>query len=532
MDVKQLREQCDQLFTKRSSVNNLWQEIADNFYPERGQFTLRRDPGDDFASHLSTSYPLIVRRELGNQIGMMLRPTNKPWFHIKPRELDRNNHEANRWLQSAERVMRNAMYDRIAQFARATKETDHDFSTFGQGVLQNKRNMKHNALLYRNHHLKDCVWMENEIGEIYLTAVKWEPTNRDLLRLFKNNHQAVKQAAEKDPFGVVKCYHIMVTADMYSGNANNKPYVSIYFDCDHNHVLEEMGVWNKEYIIPRWQTMSGSQYAFSPATIVGLADARLIQAMAFTLLEAGEKLVNPPMVATQDAIRSDIGIYAGGVTWIDKEYDERLGEALRPMNINANGMPLGLDMLQDARALLKEAFFLNKIALPERTGESTAYEIGQRVQEYIRGALPLFEPMEQEYNGQLCEITFDNLMRAGAFGPPQDMPKALRGAQFDFIFESPLHDAIEEQKGHKFVEMKGLILEAMALDQESVALPDVSVALRDALNGIKVPADWVRSETTVEQMKAAQAALRESQEVMSQMQQGADIAKTLGVQAQ
>jgi hypothetical protein len=39
----------------------------------------------------------------------------------------------------------------------------------------------------------------------------------------------------------------------------------------------------------------------------------------------------------------------------------------------------------------------------------TAYEVGQRIQEYIRGALPLFEPMEMEYNGALCERTFEIL---------------------------------------------------------------------------------------------------------------------------
>lgn len=532
MDIKQLREQCDQLFSKRSSLMSLWQEISDNFYPERGQFTLTHQPGIEFASHLSTSYPLIVRRELGDQIGMMLRPTNKPWFHMKTKDPGRSNHEVQQWMEHFENVQRGAIYDRISQFSIASKIVDHDFAAFGQAVMQIRPNMKERALLYRAHHVKDVAWLEDDEGRIFLVAVRLDKTNRDLMRIFGDkNHQTVVQNASKKPFDTVKCYHIMTTADMYSGDAKGKPWVSIYYDIDHNHTLEEMPTWNKEYVIPRWQRVSGSQYAYSPATIVGLPDGRLIQAMSHTLLKAGEKLVDPPMVGTQDAIKSDVSIYAGGITWVDKEYDERLGEALRPMNINANGMPLGLDMLQDARALLKEAFFLNKLSLPERVAEMTAYEIGQRVQEYIRGALPIFEPMEDERNGQECELTFEILMRMGAFGPLDKMPKALQGADIGFSFESPLHDAIEEQKGHKFVEMKGLILEAMALDQQSVALPDVSTALRDALSGIKVPANWIRSQTTVDQMLQAQEALRESQAIMGQMQQGADIAQTLGIQA-
>jgi hypothetical protein len=57
-------------------------------------------------------------------------------------------------------------------------------------------------------------------------------------------------------------------------------------DCE---LIHAMPVWTGFYRIPRWQTVSGSQYSYSPATVAALPDARLIQAMTFTLLEAGEK---------------------------------------------------------------------------------------------------------------------------------------------------------------------------------------------------------------------------------------------------
>jgi len=370
--------------------------------------------------------------------------------------------------------------------------------------------------------------MENEEGEIGFIVRKWKPHARDLKRIFGNkNHKSLDDKAKLTPFGEVECYHFIVESDMYDGNSKGRPYWSLYYDSTHEHLIEAVPVFNKEYIIPRWQTVSGSQYAYSPATIVALPDARLIQSMTYTLLEAGEKIVNPPMVATKDVVRSDIAIYAGGTTWVDRDYDERLGDALRPLSQDSRGMPIGIEMQRDARQLLAQAFFINKLTLPQRNPEMTAYEVGQRVQEYIRGALPIFSPTESEYNGGICEMTFDLLLRGGAFGSPYDMPESLRGAEIQFRFKSPLHDAIEEQKGHKFLEMKSLIAEAMAIDQSAVALPDAKVALRDALNGIGTPAKWLRSETTVQQIEEAQQAAQEAEQTLAAMQQGSEVVKNL-----
>jgi hypothetical protein len=64
------------------------------------------------------------------------------------------------------------------------------------------------------------------------------------------------------------------------------------------------------------------------------------------------------MIATIDAVRSDLALYAGGVTWVDPEYDEKMGEALRPITQDFRGFNFGVQMNQDARAMINAAFFL------------------------------------------------------------------------------------------------------------------------------------------------------------------------------
>lgn len=531
MNAKQLRELAEHLFGKRSTLMSLWQEIAENFYVERADFTLRRTIGDDFAGHLSTSYPLLVRRDLGEQIGVMLRPTQKPWFHMVPRDTLIEDNASRRWLEWAEGVQRRAMYDRDAMFTRAAKEADHDYATFGQCVVSVQLNRFREALLYQTWHLKDVVWRENQDGKIDFVARKWKVALVDLVALFPkgNLDPKIRQRLSKEPFHEITVLHIVCSDELWDGKANGKPRVSIMYDCEHERAIEEQPIWGRIYVIPRWQTVSGSQYAFSPATVAALPEGRLLQAMTLTLLEAGEKAVNPPLIATKDVVKSDMQQFPGGVTWVDAEYDERLGEALRAMNIDVKGLPVNLEMVKDSRAVLQQCFFLNKLRAfnPATDPQMTAFQAGQIVQEYIRGALPLFEPMEMEYNGAICEESFDVLYRNGAFGSPQDLPQPLRNAEVEFRFESPLHDAIDQQKGLKFLEFKQIVAEAVALDPTVVHIADAKAILRDVAAGIRTPAKWLRTELQVEESEVAAAQAQAREQELAALQQSSEVAKNL-----
>lgn len=530
MDVKGLYEVAVHLFAKRMPLVSLWQETADNFYPERADFTLRRSVGTDFAANLMSSYPVMCRRDLGNAFGAMLRPTAKPWFHMKRRFVDEEDSEIKVQLQMFEDAMRKAMYDPIAMMNRATKEGDHDFAAFGQcaisvEVVDNPRHGQH--LLYRCWHLRDIVWQEDETGNIAYRFRKWKPTVKQAIRTFKDHSRKWDDIARKEPFAEVECMHMVIEADLFDAEQTGKPRWSIWYDPTNDHILEKTPIWGRHYIIPRWQTVSNSQYSYSPASIAALPDSRLIQAMTFTLLEAGEKATTPPMVATKDVVRSDVNLFAGGITWVDQEYDERLGEALRPMTQDFRGFDHGVQMAADVRQLIHKAFFLDTLTMPQRAPEMTAYEVGQRVQEYIRNALPIFEPLEAEYNFALCDETFDLMLRHNSFGSPANWPKELQGAEVDFTFESPLHDAIGEQKGHKIMEVGQLLAQAASLDPGAVLLLDAKSALRDALDGIQTPAKWLRSTEDVEKMERQQAQQVDAQNKLAAMEQASKVGQNL-----
>jgi hypothetical protein len=532
MDLKRLVDRANNLLGKRFDLLCLWQTIADNFYVERATFTVVRSLGQEFADHLTTSYPLIVRRDLGNQISGMLRPSSKDWFRMSAEQAT-TDLEARAWLEYATGVQKRAMYDRRSQFVRATKEGDMDFVTFGQAVISVELTPDRSGLLYRCWHLRDCAWSEDAMGQIDTFVRKWKPTLHQLDQLYPGKlSDKRKKTLEKEPDTEVDCIHVIVPAETYECTGGKKwrtKFVSVMVDVEECTALEEVGEHSMRYVVPRWQTVSDSQYAYSPATVCALPDSRLLQSMTLTLLEAGEKYVNPPMIGVQSAIRSDMNIYPGGFTAVDAVYDGKLAEVLRPITTDKSAMPFGMEIRDDIKVALMDAFFLNKLNLPPvDTKTMTAYEAQQRVSEFIRQALPLFEPLEQDYNGAVCERTFDVLMRNGAFGPVDSIPESLSGADIQFRFESPLTEAVERQKATVFMEAKGLIAEAAAIDPTAVEVVKAPQALREALMGIGLPARNMRSEEEVEQRAAASAQAAQAQQVLGQLAQGAEVAKTAG----
>src|SRR5579885_739298 len=497
--VQELLQIGDQLYSRRFPLLTLWQTFAENFYPLRADMTRVRYISEEFASYLMTGRPVMAHRELANQISAILRPRNMDWFKATTGEDAIDNDPAcRRWLEGVARAMRRVMYDYSSQFTRATKEGDADYVLFGQCVIEPRLNAQHTGILYRTWHLRDCVWAENAELEIDQFHRKWKIQARQLWRLGKANgwplHRDVVTKAEKDPFTEISCRIVVLPADesdflspagaRSAADRRQGPHRFVRFvvDEDHQTILEEVPQPDLGHVIPRWVTIGGfSQYAYSPTAVVALPDARMLQQMTLTLIEIGQKSVDPPMIAVGDAIQGGTNLYAGAINWVDPDYDERTGEVLRPINIDHSGLQWGTAYEERIEKVLQEAFYLNVLNLPpvEPGDKMTATEVQARTREYIQRATPLFEPLDLEYNGQLCRATFRTMERTGAFGSIWDRPPPLRGRSIDFKFVNPLVQADGERKLSSFTRMGQLLGAAMQFDPNIREDFDVRAAARD-----------------------------------------------------
>jgi hypothetical protein len=494
---KRLIEIGDGLFARKRPWDELCQQLAENFYPMRADFTRSFTLGEDFSENLMESYPVQARETLANMISAMLRQND--WFAVRTgyEEIDDEPVVA-RWFEDKTKVFRRQIYDRRANFVRAANNGDHDWVTFGNPVFSVEESFSRDHILFRDWHPRDCAWMENAAGRIDHVQRHMPYTARNLVKRWpKTAHANVRTLAEREPARTIKLRHIVMPAEDYYDDrkarraSREKPFVSIYIDCDNEVILSEGPLPVFSYVIPRWRTLPGFACGFSPATINALPDARMIQQMASIILEQGEKAIEPPIAARGEAFR-EWNLYAGGITYADLESDQSLRDAFQVMN-EGGDIALGLDMKQDVRALIAESFLLNKLMLPSGK-DMTAFETNARLEEFRRAALPFLGPIESEYHLPLLDTAFQICLRNGVFGPAEDMPDELSGADVTFSFDSPLNAAEGRKNVVAFQEAIQIIAGAAQIDNSVPAAFDFRKMTKDAVKGAGAREDWKLSE--------------------------------------
>lgn len=519
------------MWSKRYTLDTLWQSINEQVYPERADYTVKRVEGDEYAAHLFESVPAQHRRDLASALGAMLRPRGRQWFRPRAGSTERNTHAARKWFDQKGEIMRNGIYSSRSNFSAAFTAADNDFVTIGNSVTSRTENRNRDGLIFQTWHPRDCVWAEDENGEVNYLQRKVKQTLAQKRALFgeKALSEAEKRSVEKDPHAECEVRHVAMDATFYRAYDKKrligKPWASIYYDPAQRKILREGGYFEFPYLVRRWARTSNSPYAYSPCAVLGLIDARLLQSMAEVILEAAEKNVDPPWLAVQDGVLGGVNTFAGGTTWIDSEYDSSKGDALKALQ-QGGDIKLGLDMKQDTREVHGAAWYLNKLNLPSDR-EMTAFETQERVQEYIRSIGPVIEPFEAD-NGRLLDGVWDDYWRfteqanragqPGPFGFLDERPEELDGEEIKYEFDTPLQRAYEIMKASKARETYAYFAEAEKASQDPTVWDHVNrdKLARDGGMAVGGEAEWLNSEDDVLTLRNNRAQQVQQQEQAAQ----------------
>lgn len=502
---QEICRQAAAAFKRKGNLDNFWQSTADNFYPERADFTNGKTLGEDFASTVYSSEPIIFRRDFANYLGAVLRPKGRDWF-TPTAEDDVINELASvrAYLEPRGKTTKRLLYNRKSQFIRAMNQADNDYVTFGNSVSSVEDRIDQKGFIFHTWHLRDCAWREGVDGEVDTMFRRMKMSIRHLCTKKRTRGwklaKVIEDKAEKHPDDEVNVLHVqMPTWDYdYTTKKTRFDWVSAYIDEDNKFEMSKKEVPEFDYCVSRWFLVAGSPYAFSPCVVCSIPDARTLQVMTWSILEAGEKAVEPPMMGMAEAILGGVDIRAGAMTWIDQRYDERTGEALRAIELG--GSPeFGEALRQGITGNLNAAWYLNKLSMPQDNKQRTAEEIARMHEEFLRVAQPVIEPAEPERNGLIVDLCIQKAIRMGLWGKLDLIPKELRGRELGLTYDNPIEDARRQSKTNAYTQVLGINkMTVESGDTTSIAQFDAATAYREAILGV-APPNWVKDEAEAEE---------------------------------
>lgn len=210
------------LFSAKGALDSLYQEIAEFLFPERADFTTDIVLGQEFAAHLTDATPVLMRRELGDQIGSMVRPDGRQWFKAAAsnKRIGRDRDAAS-FLEFMTDVNSAILNSRDSGFRRAAQQVEHDFAAFGMGWLQVSYNRNRDNLIYRCHHPKNMAGQEGPDGQVNHVHRKCDMTAAAMAHLFGERDSSFAAGKQHVGFQIRKL--ISHSLSILTGESNDRP---------------------------------------------------------------------------------------------------------------------------------------------------------------------------------------------------------------------------------------------------------------------------------------------------------------------
>ena len=502
---------------RRSLFEQHWDDLARVLLPRRQGFASKTMDGDQRVDDVYDGTPMQAARSLANTVGAMIRPEGQDLTTIRARDDSVNQSgEAQDWLGRATEILNDSIRNPKARYRQATGEVDLDLVVLGTGILYVGMGDAQNHLLYQSVHLKDGYPMFSDEGlpvGLYRTKKMflWQADAMfGKINLSKELQERIANSRGMDDkvdflYAVSERKGVNIPDPLLS---KNFPYEELWMETESKHIVREKGFQEFPFVIPRWDTSSGEEYGRSPG-MIALPDSNTLQAMGETILVAGQRLADPPIMAPNDGAFQEVNTFPGGMSYYDVETASQVGgNPFFPMISGAN-LPVTRDMQTDIRNQVAAAFFKNILTLPQNGPQMTATEIIQRKDEF-REVGPVFGRFETDYNQPVAERSFRLLFREDAF---PEIPEALAGQDIKFTFDLPVNKIKKQVQSAAATQWAAEIMQMAQIAPEAKHMVNIDALARFKADAAALPHDIMNTAEEV------QAKVQAEQQQMAQMQQ-------------
>jgi len=517
------------LRSNRSTFENHWQRLGELMLPIESNFTSQMvAPGERKRANVFDSSPIIHARDLSAAIDSLLKPRSEQWFILRASDPDLNKiDEVKRWMEEVQNRMFAGLYQRETRFVHSSGRVDMSLVVFGTGVLFIGETRDLQNLNFRHIPLRNVYILRNIDGVVDTLFIQHSFTAKQADEFFGNPGETAREAIADKKYDKYIEYLQMVGPrkqfDPGSTRDKDMPFHSTWWDLKSEEKLRESGFSEFPFVVPVWDLGEDENYGRSPG-MEALPDANTLNAMAKTILKAGQKAVDPPLLVADDSVIGSIRTWPGANTYFNVDTARDLGRVpLIPLETGSD-VPLGQQMLMDIRQQIADAFLQTRLKLPIDGPQMTATEVLQRKAEFVQDFGPVFGRLETDYIGPMIDRVFNIMLRGGAFPPP---PPVLFGRNVEFEYQSPISRSKEQLESAAAQRTLEIVGQYGQIDPTVFDVFDGDEIAYGTASAQGMPLTWLKSPEevrTIREQRAARAAqLEEERKGQIDVEQAAKI---------
>lgn len=467
-------------------------------------------------------------RVLASSLHAGATPPTSQWFRfgIEGLKYDDLPADVKAWLQDCSTIVHSKIHS--SNYDGKAVEIFTDYPIAGMVAVHLDRNEDTGKLYFDLLPLYDVYCMETlQTGVIDTVYRRLSLTVSQAIAKFglaklsdhcKNLHE---QGQHDEPVGFIHKVKPRIGADgkqvpfRFNATAGAMRWESCYVEEGTGHVVQEGGYQRFPFIIPRWRNLPNSCYSESP-TIDAMPEIKTVNKIREQMLRGAEMGINPPVAVDDGAVNvKTVRLGPGRIIRIQNPRENFV-----PVNTGYNPN-VAMPELGNARAAIRAAMLANELE-PLQKRDATAYEVDKYYQLMRQRLGPTYSKIHNEMLTPMVHLAFHHLMMLDELpAPPQAVAEMLASGELPTVeYNSPLARAgrLEElqQIDRLFANVAGL----REIAPDVLDLIDFDKAIRLQSDILSVPAELVRTDAQVTNLRKKKQAAMEQQQAMMMQQQG------------
>lgn len=491
-----LCKEYGELQAARGTRDRVWQDIREFVRPSTTDFIGTTVSGQVRTNNAYDSTAIESSKRLAAGLHSYLVNPAERWFSLGiygfgPQDYDEG---ALAWLELVADIIYEEHNRPEAGFHTCMHETFLDIAAFGTACPYQSYSAKNQSLSFRSFPMSDCYFKEGSDGrpDTIFRKVLW--AKRQLRQEFRDLPPKVNdQKSEDHIFEVVHCTYPRTDRRQFDASSYGKPFASVWVCKDTKELLGEGGFDVLPYHPGRWEKLASEVYGEGPASTC-LPDILMLNAMERTLIRAGQKMVDPPIMIPDEGYTIPIATAPGSIIWREPGAD-----VIEPLKIEAN-LPWGEEKAQQKRMKIETCFHADWLRLEKENKEMTAYEVSDRRNEKLGLLAPNLGRLQGEMLGPLIRRSYELLHDRNRF--PLS-PPSLQRSRLVVVYISPAARAQLSMKASEASRYVQEMITIAAVKPEVLDYIDFDLFAKKLAEYRSVTRQILRSSESVEEVRGA-----------------------------